>query len=131
LKGTPAAEVIPGTAQAWILALTADRVWDEGRDASRIRKAFTILSQTRTEWPAPRHFTEVLPDSTQVRLAGPGERPVDPPELRAVMAGKSAAEVLGTKHESKVYDSRAVGMSDAARELQAAIDRKSAAAGDA
>lgn len=70
LERTPAAEVIPGAAQAWFEALTSGREWDRHRDTTRIRKAFVILAQNQRQWPAPRDFTEALPPATApLRLA--------------------------------------------------------------
>lgn len=134
---TPAAEVLPGTAQIWIEALTHGRAWDQGRDASRIRAAFLTLAQTRTQWPGPLHFLQALPDSTQLRLAGAGERPADSPELRQALDAVARGEVPkvtsvdGLRRELGAV-SHAVTREDreaAERELAAMRDRKSQAAG--
>jgi hypothetical protein len=61
LDRTPAAELLAGTAQSWLEIITTGRVWDEARDAHRIREAFVTLGLTRESWPAPKHFIEALP----------------------------------------------------------------------
>lgn len=85
LERTPAAEVIPGTAQAWHEALTGGRKWDEARDTPRIRAAFRTLAATRDSWPAPRHFLDALP---RVEQAGIGYevKPASRAEAEAAMA---------------------------------------------
>lgn len=141
---TPAAEVLPGTAQIWIEALTHGRSWDEGRDASRIRGAFLTLANTRTVWPGPVHFLQALPDSTQLRIAGPGERPVDPPELVKELRATAdpvaeARELLGTREPTPADLQRAIrptasrdALNGAERELQRHYGRdgKALAAGE-
>lgn len=62
LDRTPAAEVLSGTAQAWMEAITDGRAWDWGRDAERVRIAFRTLARTARRWPAPSEFLEALPD---------------------------------------------------------------------
>jgi hypothetical protein len=131
--------VLPGTAQIWIEALTHGRSWDEGRDASRIRGAFLTLANTRTVWPGPVHFLQALPDSTQLRLAGVGERPADSPELREVMQNLKpedvitsigdAARAIKPKTEIVTPEQRA----EAEREIEQRrqCDGKALAAGDA
>lgn len=56
LDRTPAAEILTGTATAWLEALTDSRTWDESRDTPRIRQAFTTLARTSRRWPAPAEF---------------------------------------------------------------------------
>jgi hypothetical protein len=63
LESQPAAEVIPGTASAWVEALWPGKVWLEERDVPRIREAFRQLSLRSTRWPAPAQFMEALPRS--------------------------------------------------------------------
>ena len=85
LERTPAAEVIPGTAQAWHEALIASRKWDERRDADRIRAAFTTLATVRESWPAPRHFLDALPQVGQAAIGYEG-KPASRAEAAAAMA---------------------------------------------
>lgn len=61
LERTPAAEIIPGTVEAWFEVLTDRRAWDQERDTPRIREAFRTLARTRRFWPVPVDFTEALP----------------------------------------------------------------------
>lgn len=53
--------MIPGTVAAWTDALTFNRVWDERRDAQRIRYAFRALGANETEWPSPNDLIRNLP----------------------------------------------------------------------
>lgn len=135
---TPAAEVLPGTAQIWIEALTHGRSWEEARDASRIRAAFLTLAQTRTQWPGPLHFLQALPDSTQLRIAGPGAKPADPPELREALDAVKRGEVVALRSVDDLQRELAKGLDKPdLTEVEAGLrrhygtDRKTAAAGDA
>jgi hypothetical protein len=75
LDRTPASEVIPGTVEAWLEAVTANRLWDQDRDTSRIRQAFVTLARTRRLWPAPVDFLEALPAIRNEFLALPKATP--------------------------------------------------------
>lgn len=97
LERTPAAEILPGTAMAWLDILTDRRLWDEERDTPRIREAFRTLARTRRTWPLPVDFTEALPPHKNEWLGLPKATP-DPQHAAAVMAeiharldGKTAA----------------------------------------
>jgi len=61
-------DLLPGTAAAWLETLTNNRVWDEFRDAPRIRKAFVTLAGSRSTWPAPKDLVDALPASEQKQL---------------------------------------------------------------
>lgn len=61
LERTPAAEILPGTVQAWLEVLTDRREWNEERDAPRVREAFRTMARIRRTWPAPVDFTEAMP----------------------------------------------------------------------
>jgi hypothetical protein len=61
LPGCPASDMIEMTATAWIETLCFNRVWDEQRDAPRIRHAFMVLGSTCEQWPAPIHLIQHLP----------------------------------------------------------------------
>lgn len=62
LDRTPAAEVLSGTAQAWVEAITDGRAWDRSRDAERVATAFRTLARTSRRWPSPADFLDALPD---------------------------------------------------------------------
>ena len=101
LDRTPAAEMLPGTAQAWIEALTDGRTWDRERDEQRVRRAFVVLSKTVRRWPAPVEFVEALPRPEQLALAKQ-PIPADPQraaaaiaEVTAMLSGKDAAAEQG------------------------------------
>lgn len=131
LDRTPAAEILVGTAGTWLEVLTFDRVWDEARDAPRVRAAFITLARTREAWPAPKLLIEALPPSKQVALEAPREIS-DSPELRAVMAGADPREVLGiTELGPEAVSARRSGLDAAEQELRQhyGTDGKAAAAG--
>lgn len=67
LDREPAAELAEGTVAAWVEALTLNRHWDEAQDAPRFRKAFSILGQSRSTWPAPKDFLEAMPPREQLK----------------------------------------------------------------
>ena len=101
LDRTPAAEMLPGTAQAWIEALTDGRAWERERDEQRVRRAFVVLSKTVRRWPAPVEFVEALPRPEQLALAKQ-PIPADPQraaaaiaEVTAMLSGKDAAAEQG------------------------------------
>lgn len=62
LDRTPAAEVLSGTAQAWLEAITDGRAWDRNRDTERVAAAFRTLARTSRRWPSPADFLDALPD---------------------------------------------------------------------
>lgn len=45
---------------AWCETIRAGRAFSEA-DAPRFRRAFQVLANTMTSWPAPVHFLNVLP----------------------------------------------------------------------
>lgn len=94
LDRQPAGEVIPGTAQAWVEAITHNREFVEGLDADRFRKAFVTLAATRVNWPAPRDFVDALPAREQLSLVRES-RKADP--ARAAAACAEIAEALSGK----------------------------------
>jgi hypothetical protein len=61
LDRTPAAEMLPGTASAWLEAITDGLVYDRGRDANRLRRGFVILAKTVRRWPSPVEYLEAVP----------------------------------------------------------------------
>ena len=101
LDRTPAAEMLPGTAQAWIEALTDGRAWDRERDEQRVRRAFVVLSKTVRRWPAPVEFVEALPRPEQLALtkqpipADPRRAAAEIAEVTAMLSGKDAAAEQG------------------------------------
>lgn len=65
LERQPALDMMAGTVLAWLTALTQNRVWDEMRDAPRIRESFRTMMATRNTWPAPKDLVEGLPLAQQ------------------------------------------------------------------
>ena len=94
LDRQPAGEVLPGTAQAWVEAITFNREFDEAQDAPRFRRAFVQLAATRITWPAPRDFLDALPPRDQLLLARES-RKADP--VRAAAYCAEATEMLTGK----------------------------------
>jgi hypothetical protein len=94
LDRTPASEVIPGTVEAWLEAVSVRRAWDQDRDTARIREAFVTLARTRRQWPAPVDFIEAMPIIRQELLPSP-RKPADPAKVEAVM--REVAQKLGVR----------------------------------
>ena len=80
LDRTPAAEILPGTAEAWCEAIQNGRQFDGALDTPRIRAAFVSLAASRSSWPAPTHLVEALPPRTQLALPAARD-PNDPYEI--------------------------------------------------
>jgi hypothetical protein len=80
LDRTPAAEILQGTAEAWVEAITTGRVFDR-----QLRKAFVNLAGNRTSWPAPAHFVEAMPPREQLALTKQ-PIPADPERAAAAIA---------------------------------------------
>lgn len=101
LERTPAAEILPGTAEAWCEAVATGRVFDRDLDTARIRRAFVTLAGTRTSWPAPLHFIEALPQREQLALtkqpipADPARAAAAVEEVRRMLSGKDVAAEQG------------------------------------
>lgn len=68
LDGAPSADLIEGTAQAWLTAITHGLVWDEARDRQRFRDGFDVLLAHCSRWPIPRELLNALPQPTQPRI---------------------------------------------------------------
>lgn len=58
---TPSHELILGTTEAWMEALTNGREWNQERDTPRIQQAFSTIMRTRKYWPTPADFLECMP----------------------------------------------------------------------
>ena len=72
LPGTPAAEVIEGTARAWADALWhAPRSWDRDLDAPRIAAAFRVIAHRLERFPTPAAILEAMPERRQIALPEP------------------------------------------------------------
>ena len=102
LDRTPAAEMLPGTAQAWIAALTHGKAWDRDLDTPRIRHAFVVVSATARRWPAPAEFLEAVPRHREQLALTKQHIPADPAkaeaaiaEIEALLRGKAAAAEQG------------------------------------
>lgn len=86
LDRTPAAEMLPGTAQAWLEAITDGKAWDEGRDAERIAAGFRTLARIARRWPAPAEFLDVVPPVADLPAIGYESKPVTPEQAAANIA---------------------------------------------
>lgn len=91
LPGTPSADTIELTREAWIEALWPTRAWDARLDESRISEAFRALMISSERWPAPAHFLRALP-----RRAEPPKLPTPPPTPEA---RRRMLDVLATVRE--------------------------------
>src|SRR3546814_17324957 len=65
LDSAPAVDLVEGTAQAWLTALTRGRAWDEQRDAPSVRAAFHTSLATAHRWPLPRDLLASMSDAHQ------------------------------------------------------------------
>lgn len=83
LDRTPAAEMLLGTAHAWLDAVTDGRDWDEARDAGRVAAAFRTLSRTARRWPAPAEFLDAIPAVAAPLAIGRESRPASPEAVQA------------------------------------------------
>lgn len=86
LDRTPAAEMLPGTAQTWLEAITDGKAWDEGRDADRIAAGFRTLARIARRWPAPAEFLDVVPPVADLPAIGYESKPVTPEQAAANIA---------------------------------------------
>lgn len=108
LDRTPAAELLAGTAQAWLEVLTTGRVWEKERDTPRIRDAFVTLASTREQWPAPRHFIDALQPVRMPLSVGYEVKPLSPEQAAQRMAEikKMLDEPMPQHDASKVKPER-------------------------
>ena len=86
LDRTPAAEMLPGTAQAWLEAITDGKAWQKGRDADRIAAGFRTLARIARRWPAPAEFLDVLPPVADLPAIGYKAKPVTAEQAAANIA---------------------------------------------
>lgn len=100
LDSAPAADLIEGTAQAWLTAITRGRSWDQHRDTPRVRAAFETLLANAERWPLPRDLLAAMPQAErQPRIAF--DR--DIPETRAGRCAR-LQELLGELYNPAVAD---------------------------
>lgn len=105
LERTPSADLIMLTAQTWVEAMEHGRVWDEARDAARIRAGFLVLIAECERWPQVRHLLAAIPPpAEQPRLEHhwtPG--PIHP-RTQALM--DELADSLGLKKRGRACRKR-------------------------
>lgn len=83
LPGTPPADTIELTREAWIEALWPTRAWDERLDAPRIAEGFRALMLSAERWPSPAHLLRSLPPRPEpLRLPAP---PLDEASRRRIL----------------------------------------------
>lgn len=96
LERTPYADLIMLTAQTWVEAMEHGRVWDEARDAARIRAGFLVLIAECEKWPQVRHLLAAIPPpAEQPRLERKWEAVPLHPKTQAMVDG--LAKELGLK----------------------------------
>ncbi|MGB1762985.1 hypothetical protein [Alloalcanivorax xenomutans] len=69
LPRTPSADLLFGTASAWVDALWSTRAWEQARDVPRLNAAFLRLSGVAEQWPAPVMLLRYLPEVPASRPA--------------------------------------------------------------
>ena len=134
LDRTPAAEMLPGTAQTWLEAITDGKAWDEGRDADRIAAGFRTLARIARRWPAPAEFLEVVPPAADLPAIGYESKPVTPEQAAANIAKLKAMLGGVTEPMPKARVERETTPEQRERieaDLREHYDRKRAAGGDA
>ena len=134
LDRTPAAEMLPGTAQTWLEAITDGKAWDEGRDADRIAAGFRTLARIARRWPAPAEFLDVVPPVADLPAIGYESKPVTPEQAAANIAKLKAMLGGVTEPMPKARVERETTPEQRERieaDLRQHYDRKRAAGGDA
>jgi len=134
LDRTPAAEMLPGTAQTWLEAITDGKAWDEGRDADRIAAGFRTLARIARRWPAPAEFLDVVPPVADLPAIGYESKPVTPEQAAANIAKLKAMLGGVTDPMPKARVERETTPEQRERieaDLREHYDRKRAAGGDA
>ena len=134
LDRTPAAEMLPGTAQTWLEAITDGKAWDEGRDADRIAAGFRTLARIARRWPAPAEFLDVVPPVADLPAIGYESKPVTPEQAAANIAKLKAMLGGVTEPMPKARVERETTPEQRERieaDLREHYDRKGAAGGDA
>jgi len=132
LDRTPAAEMLPGTAQAWLEAITDGKAWQKGRDKGRIEAGFRTLARIARRWPAPAEFLDVLPPVADLPAIGYESKPVTPEQaaaniakLKAMLGGVTEPMPPARVERETTPEQRA----HIKQGLRAHYDRKTAAAG--
>ena len=88
LRGSPAADTVPATAAAWVIALSARPIaWDAERDLARIRTAFVLMMGSCETWPSPVAFMERLPPREHQNLLPPPIENTMSPATRKLVDG--------------------------------------------
>lgn len=85
LRGSPATDMLAGTAKAWLAAIVSRPIaWDEQRDLPRIQRAFIDLSATVDQWPSPKQLMDAMPKSEPIdsRRLPPPRSSSMPPHVR-------------------------------------------------
>lgn len=134
LERSPAADMIAGTAAAWVEAITFGSHWDEARDRPRFREAFITLANTREQWPAPKHFLEAIPRIRNSLEIAYERKPASPDAAR--IAAEKISKLLGdvVQPMPKARVERETTPEQRERieaDLREHYDRKRAAGGDA
>ena len=134
LDRTPAAEMLPGTAQAWLEAITDGKAWEQGRDADRIAAGFCTLARIARRWPAPAEFLDVLPPVADLPAIGYEAKPASPEVARehAERIRAMLSNVAQPMPAAKVERETTPELRERIEaELEQHYDRKRAAGGDA
>lgn len=101
LPGAPAADTAQATAQAWSVALAANKQWDAETDLPRIRTAFAVLAANIDRWPAPRHLLDCLPPPPErIKL----EHKHQPSETQKAAAAAVMAEIKSKLANAPIFN---------------------------
>lgn len=121
LDRQPAGELIPGTAQTWLRAITTGKTWDEQRDTLRFRAAFTALTQSRRTWPAPADFLDAIPKAEPHLALPPVTLSPERAQQRLDEIGDLLKQPPAWKGEARAPRT---GLSEAAKELARNLERQ-------
>lgn len=114
----------------WVEAVTLNRVWDQQRDAGRLRTAFAVLARESERWPVPKEFLAALPAIESFPMLERKFRPASREEAERAMA--EIAKEFGSPNRPmpKAATEPKVDLSSMEAELRRHYDGKRSAAGD-
>lgn len=100
LPGTPPADTIELTREAWIDALWPTHAWNADLDAPRLAAAFRTLAITCERWPAPVALLRALPVRPQPP-ALPQPAPSEEQRRRSARMLAALAEAIRKRQPSQ------------------------------
>lgn len=130
---TPAAEILPGTAQAWMEAITDGMAWDERRDAERVAATFRVLARISRRWPLPAEFLAALPPVPPLPALSYERKPASPEVIeraRKQVEAMALGVVQPVPFAKVEREKSPLELAAIEQDLRQHYDAKRAAAGD-